>query len=248
MDVGRFWGVFILCALLGAVRGNASYIVTPLPVLLESADLIVVGTILQVDKSSLTITASKVIIPETSFTFSVQDVLKGKVNTKVIRVEKFQDWLCAHRYSEYEPGQQAMLFLETAKGKRKYSWRIIGAGNEGEWELFDGEFIDRTWTGKDIFGPGIQGKIQGIKFYWRRWRGANWAELDRIISDRYEQNATIQALKDYGRCFWSDSSVSRSKRYSQEKEKVSCSEAELQDYQGRSRAHHHIFKRFLPKK
>lgn len=248
MVAGRFFGVFILCALSGAVQCDASYIATPLPVLFESADLIVVGEILQVDKSSFTATASKVVTPEASFIFNIQNVLKGTESTKVIKIKKFQDWQCAQRYSEYEPGQQAMLFLASVKGNTKFAWRVIGDGNEGEWELFDGEFVDRTWTRKEIFGSGIRGKIQGIRFYWNRWRGADVTELDRIISERYEKNAMIQAIKDYGKCFWSGSNISRNNRDRQGEEKISCSESELQDYRGRSRAHNHIFKRFLPKK
>ncbi|MCI5055214.1 MAG: hypothetical protein MRY83_03845, partial [Flavobacteriales bacterium] len=45
-----------------------------------------------------------------------------------VRIQKFKNWTCAHRYAEYEIGQKALFFLE----KRDRKFYVMSGGNEGE--------------------------------------------------------------------------------------------------------------------
>ena len=199
-----------------------------LPELVAISELVVVGKIEKV--SGL------------NFIFKIDQVAKGKWEKHTIEVQKFSDWTCASRYSKYEKGQKAVLFLckETRKGKKV--WRAMGAGNEGEWELSKGKLIDRTWTGRKIFGSGISGKIRGLFFWWKYWRGADNTVLDRIISDRYDKDAFLEAVRNYQECF--KVTVSQD-NYWIRQVFIVCSDASLKTYRNKSDIHRMITDQFL---
>ncbi len=177
------------------------------------------------------------------FTLAVQQVVKGKWDTPTIKVRRFSDWICASRYAPYAKNQQAIFFLQRSKWKKQNFWQVMGAGNEGEWDLHEGNFIDRTWTSRDILGSGFLGKLRGLQFWWRKWRGAEPSELERIISDQFPKDAMIDAIKIYPQCF--DVSISSGQYRSVHEIKIVCPEPELTGYMNKSFAHRFIAGEFL---
>jgi hypothetical protein len=82
------------------------------------ADKIVYGEIEELD--SLT------------FTFKINGNHTG--TEKEIKVQRFNDWPCAQRWTDYEIGQKLFLFLKEYDGK----YHSISAGNEGELPILNG--------------------------------------------------------------------------------------------------------------
>jgi hypothetical protein len=66
----------------------------------------------------------------TTFTLKVDSSLTGQENE--ITIEKFEDWACAHRWTNYQVGQKLFLFLTRFKGKLV----VMSGGNEGEIPIF----------------------------------------------------------------------------------------------------------------
>jgi hypothetical protein len=107
----------VLCA----APASASYRQMALTDLLRQADVIVDGTITNID--------------ERTFTLETKSVIAGLVSTKSLRVSKFFDWTCARRWAPYAAGQRVLLFLEK---NEVGNWRVLGAGNEGEFPIAEG--------------------------------------------------------------------------------------------------------------
>ena len=61
-----------------------------------------------------------------TFTFKIERSLIGKESELII--QRFQNWPCAHRWTDYKIGQRLFLFLRTYEGML-YS---MSGGNEGE--------------------------------------------------------------------------------------------------------------------
>ena len=81
-----------------------------------NADKIVYGQIVAIDS--------------TTFAFKINGSITG--DTGIIIVEKFENWTCASRWTNYRSGQTAFLFLDTANGKLN----VMGGGNEGELPIY----------------------------------------------------------------------------------------------------------------
>jgi hypothetical protein len=64
------------------------------------------------------------------FEAEILNNLKGNYKSQKIRIQKFEDWTCAERWSKYSVGQEEIVFL--IEHKTDNYWIIMGAGNEGE--------------------------------------------------------------------------------------------------------------------
>ena len=91
-----------------------------------------------IDKSELIAQCKVIQLSEGYFEIQVIEILKGSLTTNKIKVEKFQNWTCASRYSDYHIGQVELIFL--TKNVYHDYWNILGAGNEGEM-LIENNFL-----------------------------------------------------------------------------------------------------------
>ena len=107
--------IFIACNL--TIMGKK--ITYPIEIVAGTADLIVIGEITQVNK--------------TTFNFRIEETIKGQ-RLEMILVNQLIDWECDTRQSKYASGQRLFLFL--SKGKKV--WTIIN-GTTGEIPIIKGE-------------------------------------------------------------------------------------------------------------
>jgi len=91
---------------------SAKYYRDDLYSMIIKAEEIVYGTIVEIDSKT--------------FTLSIDSSLTS--NREIIKIERFENWACAQRWTKYEVGQKVLLFLS----KRKRKWYSMSAGNEGE--------------------------------------------------------------------------------------------------------------------
>lgn len=116
---------FIATLFLTANFANAKYAPLALHDLVGASDLIVIGSISQLNSKS--------------FILEVSQVIAGDYDKGQIKVEKFKDWTCAARWCKYDKGQNVMLFLEKPD-KNNSSFSIRSGGGEGEMPVVD-EFV-----------------------------------------------------------------------------------------------------------
>ena len=107
--------IFIICNL--TVMGKK--IIYPIEIVAGTADLIVIGKIIQVNK--------------TTYNFRIEETIKGQ-RKEMILVNQHIDWECDTRQSKYASGQRLFLFL--SKGKKV--WTLIN-GTTGEIPIINGE-------------------------------------------------------------------------------------------------------------
>lgn len=75
----------------------------PFECVAHSADLIVVGEIVDVGSRSVQV--------------RVDEQVHGDARGKVIEVAKWEEWTCDQRFAPYEKGQQLLLMLGSSKGR-----------------------------------------------------------------------------------------------------------------------------------
>ncbi|MFZ6052748.1 hypothetical protein [Halocola ammonii] len=102
---------FILIS-FSTITAKADYVPVDLYAMMLKAEKIVYGEIISLD--SLT------------FTLEIEGSVTG--DTGNVTVKRFQDWPCAHRWTDYRTGQRLFLFLHTSNG----AMETMSAGNEGE--------------------------------------------------------------------------------------------------------------------
>lgn len=115
MRYGR--AVWLVVMLLFPVPSLADYLPPTLLQLAAGSDLVVVGRIVALDKST--------------FTLLVEETLVGTAADSRIRVARFQDWACSVRWQPYAIGQREIAFLCRNKGR----YRTNSPGAEGEWPI-----------------------------------------------------------------------------------------------------------------
>lgn len=129
----RRWGVMWIAWLLlaGFGRGRSlRYDRYQLFELVLCADVVVAGHIERVGASTFELRVAEAI---------VGDELPGR-----LRVQRFEDWTCASRWTEYRPGQRVLLFLEEL-GSAAANHQILGGGGEGEMPLTGPDVIVRGY-------------------------------------------------------------------------------------------------------
>lgn len=97
---------------------QAKYEPLPLARLLDDSHLIGQGQIVQVKPDYILVQFS--------------EFLKGNHKDKLLKIKRFEDWVCAERWTPYQVGQQELLFVRITQNKEL---QLMGAGNEGEMPL-----------------------------------------------------------------------------------------------------------------
>jgi len=116
--------VCFLVVFASPITASADYVRTSFADLAGTSAAIVVGTIAEVD--------------EDTFLLSVEDVLAGPTKKgEKLKVRRFQDWVCAWRWADYEVGQKLLVFLNRAK--EEPVWISRGAACEGESPIVENE-------------------------------------------------------------------------------------------------------------
>ena len=115
---------------------KADFVPVNLLTLIERADIIAVGEIICVDENVFELKTSKRLYSD----------------EKVLTINKFKDWTCAVRWSEYYVGQQQMVFVV----HNKNGLNSIGAGNEGEFPIFE----DKVYA--TLMSSTLDGEIKRI--------------------------------------------------------------------------------------
>lgn len=157
----RLLYIFALLTLIWT-KAQAAYSETYLTTLIEKSEIIVYGKIIAVDDE----------------TFSVVSLSKIKTTSKhdTLIIRKFVNWTCAHRYSQYEIGQEAVFFLYKDKDN---NLRTMGAANEGELIVkadtaYIADYAQKTFPSKKIdfiskyahfIIVDLKTLIQGLKIY-----------------------------------------------------------------------------------
>lgn len=107
--------VTLFLILFTHIFAYACYQRTFLPNLIENSDIIIWGEIVSITKKT--------------FTIDQKVFIKNRKNQNLITIQRFQNWECDRRFSEYKIGQEAIYFIEyTSEG----NLRVMGAANEGE--------------------------------------------------------------------------------------------------------------------
>ena len=104
--------VIIVSFLLTSFSSRADYDPLLLYEMIIKAEKIVYGTIVDVDSNH--------------FTLKIEGSLTSDAGT--LKIARFQNWVCASRWTEYEVGQRLFLFLTTWNGELM----SMSGGNEGE--------------------------------------------------------------------------------------------------------------------
>jgi len=105
-------------------------------------------------------------------------IIKGEINSDIILVNKFTNWTCASRWSEYKIGQQGLFFLSRDSSSKK--WEILGQGNEGDMPIENGYLYYYT-----IF------EIKGFKLELYEVMGESTSAL------RFEYEECITAINEF---------------------------------------------------
>jgi len=90
------------------------------------------------------------------------DVIKGKLTTRTLKIEKFKNWTCASRWTNYKKGQKIMFFLTISKER---IYKILGSGNEGELPIVNKKIfykslyggLDKNSTKFAVYGGDLYG-------------------------------------------------------------------------------------------
>jgi hypothetical protein len=135
--------VSALClASLAPSRSSLSYTRYKLFELAMQSDIAVYGTI-----SAL---------QDTTFDLQCERSVIGPKIPAVLRVQRFEDWTCASRWSQYAVGQRVLLFLRKPSADWPYPI-ILGSGGEGEIGRDQGN--DRAVTAAYRGTPGCRSPV-----------------------------------------------------------------------------------------
>ncbi|MES2545997.1 MAG: hypothetical protein V4548_14025 [Bacteroidota bacterium] len=140
-------------------------------------------------------------VTENQIEVKFSDIYHGELKTKSIKVEKFQDWTCASRWTKYKVGQKEIIFI--VKNLKSGKWIIIGAGNEGELPIEnDIAYYKNPYYGIDKDAKLFElksGKINGysfsksevreaIKFYYKSYDEFTKMSKDSVKNYKTENN------------------------------------------------------------
>lgn len=116
-----------LVAILVLVSGpvEADYQPFPLFELIATAELIVVGTVAEVN--------------DATFRLKTTRVIRGTA-ADAIEIKRFIDWNGNDRWADYQRGQELLLFLFKESRSLEAAWLILGAGGQGEM-LIEGDAV-----------------------------------------------------------------------------------------------------------
>ena len=93
---------------------NAKYSPLLISQLIDNSKIIGIGEIKNVEGKQIAVLFS--------------ELIKGKLTNRTVKINQFENWTCASRWTNYKKGQKILFFLTTKKGV----YTILGSGNEGE--------------------------------------------------------------------------------------------------------------------
>lgn len=119
--------IIITFILLFSVNGlKAKYKPLDLYEMILGANKIVYGEITKIDSKT--------------FTLKVEQNLTGQETE--LEVQRFENWACAHRWTDYKVGQRLFLFLKSHNGKL----HSMSGGNEGELPIQNGQVYINSFS------------------------------------------------------------------------------------------------------
>lgn len=141
--------IYLICFfLIFTSISNAKYDPLLVSQLIDKSTIIGVGEIKSIENRNVLVLFS--------------DVIKGKLTNRTLKIEKFENWTCASRWTNYKKGQKIMFFLTMSK---EGIYKILGSGNEGELpiakekiyykSLYGG--LDKTSTKFVVYGSDLYG-------------------------------------------------------------------------------------------
>lgn len=122
--------IIIVLLLIFTSVCNAKYSPLLVSQLIDNSKIIGIGEIKNVEGKQISVLFS--------------ELIKGKLTNRTVKINQFENWTCASRWTNYKKGQKIMFFLTTEKGV----YTILGAGNEGELPI-QGK---KTYY-KSLYGP-----------------------------------------------------------------------------------------------
>lgn len=94
---------------------NAKYSPLLISQLIDNSKIIGIGEIKNVEGKQISVLFS--------------ELIKGKLTNRTVKINQFENWTCASRWTGYKKGQKIMFFLTTTE---QGVYKILGSGNEGE--------------------------------------------------------------------------------------------------------------------
>lgn len=98
--------------------------------LIDKSEIIGIGEIKSIENNNVLVIFS--------------DVIKGKLTNRNLKIEKFENWTCASRWTNYKKGQKVMFFLTITK---EGIYKILGSGNEGELPIVNEKIFYKSLYG-----------------------------------------------------------------------------------------------------
>lgn len=147
---------YLLCFLL--ILTSISYAkYDPLLVsqLIDKSQIIGIGEIKSIDNNNVLV--------------FFEDVIKGKLTNRTLKISQFKNWTCASRWTNYKRGQKIMFFLTTSEVGL---YKILGSGDEGELPI-----VNEKIFYKSLYG-GLDKKSTKFKVYGADLYGYSFKVLD----------------------------------------------------------------------
>ena len=108
---------------LGCPSIWAKYNPPSIEYLAGNADVIALGEIVELNRKTFVLRVDRLIIGDSQITH--------------LKINRFKDWTCAHRWKPYRKGQREIVFVkrsdQTINGEPIY--KLMSAGDEAEWEV-----------------------------------------------------------------------------------------------------------------
>ncbi|WP_133249935.1 hypothetical protein [Marinifilum breve] len=165
--------LIIILLVFFSCNAKAKYRPLKLYEMVIKADKIVYGTISELDSTTLTL--------------KIEGSLTNDSGT--LKIERFEDWTCASRWTEYKIGQRVFLFLTSWKGKLI----AMSAGNEGELPIVKNSVFLNGFSVPvppppiplreiEINDENLGFKLEHYNIYGDRFFGTKF-KLDKFIKD-----------------------------------------------------------------
>lgn len=137
----------------------------------DNLDQMILGSTLIVDAVIINQSEYHVIL-------NITKTLKGDTSLKRIKLDKFMNWTCASRWSEYKIGQRSIYML--SMNETKTAWEVLSPGNEGEFPIEMGNIYYRT-----------------INYNFNHPPQENKIEAGNIYAFKFDYNIFLKGIKEY---------------------------------------------------
>jgi hypothetical protein len=152
------------------------------------ADFVPIDFISLIHRADKIVSGKIICVDESVFELQVNKSLNSK--NEVLTINKFEDWICSIRWSQYFVGQKIMVFLnENDKGLSP-----IGAGNEGELPIFDDKVYPNliSWP----FDYGVLKKIEPQPEH-KKYDGELYSGIELGLDFLWEYVKTIKECFEF---------------------------------------------------